>query len=286
MNEQSRSLRLLLLLLLLLSLIAVPAVMAQEEAAAEAETMATVEAAPAEEAVNPLVPLGINAGFLVAQIFNFLLLFGLLSIVLWRPLMNMLDSRAAKIQKGLEDAAAAANARRDAEAEAERIRAAARADVARMIEEARQRGEDLAKQIENEAQAEAEKIRAEARARANEERDRQLADLRGQVAAIAIAVSHRLIGESLDEKRQQALINDFFSKVPAEAKSLSGPVEVISAMPLDEAEQARVKQEIGVDQVTFSVDPSILGGLVIRTTDRVVDGSVRSGLTELAGLLR
>jgi F-type H+-transporting ATPase subunit b len=286
MNPQSRSLRLLLLLLLSLSLIAVPAAMAQEEAAAEAETAAAVEAAPAEEAVNPLVPLGINAGFLVAQIFNFLLLFGLLTIVLWRPLMNMLDSRAAKIQKGLEDAAAAANARRDAEAEAERIRTAARADVARMIEEARQRGEDLAKQIENEAQAEAEKIRAEARARANEERDRQLADLRGQVAAIAIAVSHRLIGESLDEKRQQALINDFFSKVPAEAKSLSGPVEVISAMPLDEAEQARVKQEIGVDQVTFSVDPSILGGLVIRTTDRVVDGSVRSGLTELAGLLR
>lgn len=286
MNQQSRSLRLLLLLLLLLSLIAVPAVMAQEEAAAEPETAAATETAPAEEAVNPLVPLGINAGFLVAQIFNFLFLFIVLSIVLWRPLMNMLDSRAAKIQKGLEDAAAAANARRDAEAEAERIKAAARADVARMIEEARQRGEDLAKQIENEAQAEAEKIRAEARARANEERDRQLADLRGQVAAIAIAVSHRLIGESLDEKRQQALINDFFSKVPAEAKSLNGPVEVISAMPLDEAEQARIKQEIGVDQVTFSVDPSILGGLVIRTTDRVVDGSVRSGLTELAGLLR
>ena len=38
--------------------------------------------------------------------------------------------------------------------------------------------------------------------------------------------------------------------------------------------------------MTFSVDPSILGGLVLRSEDHVVDGSVRSNLTELAGRLR
>jgi F-type H+-transporting ATPase subunit b len=257
-----------------------------QEAGGEELGQEETPAEEAEEATNPLTPLGINTGFLIAQIINFLLIFVLLTALLWRPIVNTLDSRAVRIQKGLEDAAAAANARRNAEAEAERIAAAARADAARVIEEARARGEEVARQVQAEARQEADNIRAEARARANEERDRQLADLRGQVAAIAIAVAQRLIGESLDEKRQQALINDFFSKVPADARSLQGPVEVVSAMPLSDDEQARVKSEIGVQDATFTVDPSILGGLVIRTEQRVVDGSVRSGLNELAGRLR
>jgi F-type H+-transporting ATPase subunit b len=230
--------------------------------------------------------LGINLGYLLVQIIAFFVIYTLLTRFIYDPLSNVLKARRARISKGLEDAAAAANARRNAETEAEQILSAARADGARVIEEARARGEEVARQVEAEARQEAENIRAEGRTRANEERDRQLADLRGQVAAISIAVAQRLIGESLDAKRQQALINDFFSKVPADAKSLSAPVEVVSAMPLSADEQSRVKREVGVEDVTFSVDPSILGGLVIRSEQRVVDGSVRSGLTELAGRLR
>ena len=300
---------LLLLIVLLASLTVIPAALAQdtatavpaEETGAEESSLPAAESeaqevggdaegevatTPAEEATNPLTPLGINTGFLIAQIINFLLIFALLTAFLWRPIVNTLDSRAARIRKGLEDAAAAANARRNAESEAEQILSAARADAARVIEEARSRGEEVERQVQAEARQEADTIRSEARARANEERDRQLADLRGQVAAISIAVAQRLIGESLDAKRQQALINDFFSKVPADAKSLSAPVEVISAMPLTPEEQTRVRSEVGVDDVTFSVDPGILGGLVIRSEQRVVDGSVRSGLNELAGRLR
>jgi F0F1-type ATP synthase delta subunit len=38
--------------------------------------------------------------------------------------------------------------------------------------------------------------------------------------------------------------------------------------------------------VSFTVDPNILGGLVLRSEGQVVDGSVRSNLNELAGRLR
>ncbi len=253
--------------------------------AQEGEAAAAAEPA-AEAATNPLTPLGLNTGFLVSQILHFLIIFVIVSVFLWRPLMNMLDSRAAKIQKGLEDAAAAANARRNAEAEAEKIRAEARADVQRLIEEARGRAEEVGKAIEAEARAEAERIRAEARAAATAERDRQLGELRSQVAAISIAVAQRLIGENLDQQRQQALINDFFAKVPADARALSGAITVISAMPLSEEEKARIQAETGASAITYTVDPSILGGLVIQAQDRVVDGSVRSNLNALAGRLR
>ncbi|MBN8617925.1 MAG: F0F1 ATP synthase subunit B [Anaerolineae bacterium] len=256
---------------------------AATESSDHSETAAVEgEAAPA---TSPLTPLGINAGFLIAQIVNFLIIFLILRAVLWGPLRNMLDSRAAKIQKGLEDAQVAANARRNAEAEAETIRTNARAEIAKAIEEGRSRGEEVAKQIEAEARSAAEKIREEARSAAASERDQQLAGLRGQVAAISMAAANKLIGEALDAKRQQALIDDFFAKVPDSAKKLGGSVEVVSAMPLSADEQKKVQKEVGAENVTFSVDPSILGGLIVRSGDRVVDGSVRSGLSELSSRL-
>ncbi len=254
--------------------------------AAEGE-VAAEEGAVAEAAGgSPLTPLGINTGFLLAQIVNFGIIFLLLTFGLWRPLRNMLDSRAATIQKGLEDAAAAANARRNAEAEADQIKANSRVEVARILEDARQRGESLFKEETGRAGSDAERIRAEARTAGEAERNQQLGEMRSQVAAIGIAVAERLIGESMDQKRQQALINDFFAKVPADARAMGGDVEVVSAMPLTPDEEKRVRTEVGASNVTFRVDPSILGGLIIRNADRVVDGSVRSSLTDLSSRIR
>jgi len=70
--------------------------------------------------------------------------------------------------------------------------------------------------------------------------------------------------------------------VPEAATALSGQVTVVSAMPLGADEQEKVQQQIGADSVSFEVDPSILGGLIVRAADRVVDGSVRSGLDEMS----
>jgi F-type H+-transporting ATPase subunit b len=239
----------------------------------------------AEEGGSPLDALGINLGFLISQVVNFGLILALLTVLLWKPATNMLEERSRTIQRGLEDAAAAANARRNAEAEAEKILAQARMEAQQVVEQARSRGEEVAKSVESEARTAADRIRTEARTSAQSERDAELAGLRGQVAAISSAIAQRLIGATLDEKRQQALITEFFTKLPANAKDLGDNVTVVSAMPLEKAEQDRVKKELGAQNVTFTVDPSILGGLVVRSGDRVVDGSVRSGLSELSSRL-
>jgi F-type H+-transporting ATPase subunit b len=229
--------------------------------------------------------LGINLGYLLVQIIAFIVIYTLLTRFIYDPLLRVLKERRARIAKGLEDSAAAATARRNAESEGEKILAAARADGSKLVEEARSRAEEVGKQVEADARAEAEKIRSDARIASAAERDQQLAALRGQVADISIAVARRLIGESLDEKRQNALISDFFTRVPAEAKKLGGDVEIVSAMPLSADEQAKAKKEIGAGNVTFTVDPSILGGLIVRSGDRVVDGSISSSLNDLAGRL-
>ena len=128
---------------------------------------------------------------------------------------------------------------------------------------------------------------ATAQNEATEERNRILSDLRGQVAAISIAAANKLVGESLDEKRQHQLINDFFSRVPAGVSDLTGEkAEITSALPLTDAEKQSAAKLLGISDVQFKVDPSILGGLVVRVGDRVVDDSVSNRMNALQESLR
>lgn len=226
--------------------------------------------------------LGINVGYLIMQILLFTILMMVLRNYLYSPIIKVLEERKVKIAKGLEDSRQAAIARENADAEAKKILDAARADAAKVRAEASVQAEDTAKGIRAKADEEAKAVVAKAKEDAEAERNRILSDLRGQVASIAIAAANKLVGESLNEERQHALIADFFAKVPASVSKLSGTsAEVTSALPLTDAEQNRIKSSLNASSVAFKVNPSILGGLVIRVGDQVVDNSVAGQMSAL-----
>lgn len=230
--------------------------------------------------------LGINAGFFIAQIVNFGIIFFLLAKFVWPRVLNMLDERAARIAQSLEDARAAEEARANAERERDRMLSEARTEGQHLIDEARQRGDEQRKQMIREAEHDAEERRAQARIQSEEERNRMLGESRDQIVRLAMAAAERLIGTSLDESRQRETVEKFFTEVPADAHNLGRSVEVTSAIPLTDAERARVKSLTGAEDVTYHVNPEILGGLILRSGDKVVDGSIRGDLTSLGQRLR
>lgn len=237
--------------------------------------------------------LGINLGFFLFQVFNFTILALLMYALAYKPIVRMLENRKNKIAQGLEDARIAAEARANAEKEAKAILAEAQNNAAQKVREATERAEVAAKEIIAQAEAQASKIREEAKMEAAQERDRILLELRSQIASLAIAAAQKLIGEALDEKRQHALLEEFFSGVKSgkvvvlEGVELSGAsAEVISALPLLPHEQETVKKEIlskmgEQASVSFRVDPSIMGGLIVKVGDKVLDGSVVGQLESL-----
>ena len=231
--------------------------------------------------------LGINLGYLLVQILGITALLLILSAFIYKPMLRVLDERKARIAKGLEDARQAAIARENADMEAKRVLDEARAEASNIRREAVVAAEGAAKDVEAKAREDAKAIMANAQTEATEERNRILSDLRGQVAAISIAAANKLVGESLDEKRQHQLINDFFSRVPAEVAGLQGETaEITSALPLTDAERQSATRRLGAKDVQFKVDPSILGGLVVRVGDRVVDDSVVNRMNALQESLR
>lgn len=237
--------------------------------------------------------LGINLGYLLVQVFNFLFIFIVLRAWVYKPITRMLDKRRETIAKGLEDARVAAEARANAETEAQKIIADAQAKAGQTIREASDRAQLAAKDVKAQAEAEIAKNREAAMAEAVEERNRMLGELRGQVAALAIAAAQKLVGEALDEKRQHSLLQEFFSGIESgkvvvleDQKVQGDKAEVTSALPLTSEEKATVEKDLLAQlgssaAVTYSVDPSILGGLVIRVGDKRVDGSVAGQLETL-----
>ncbi len=70
----------------------------------------------------------------------------------------------------------------------------------------------------------------------------------------------------------------------AEAEPVAA--EIISAVPLTDAERqalvARLEAQYGAGlDVRYQVDPAILGGLIVRVGDKLIDGSVASRLAAM-----
>ncbi len=241
--------------------------------------------------------LGLNLGYLLLQIFNFLILFVVLRVWVYKPIMGLLERRRKTISQGLEDARVAADARANAEKEASRIIMDAEKKANQTVAEARERAEAAAKDVKSAADAEAAKARENALAEVEGERTRILGDLRGQVAALSIAAAQKLVGEALDEKRQHVLLAEFFSGVKSgklvildDADFKGESAEITSALPLTKEEEASVKKDllarVGAQVVTFRIDPAILGGIVIKVGDKVLDGSVLGKLEGLRSSLK
>ena len=241
--------------------------------------------------------LGINLGLIIVQIIAFIIVFLTLNAWVYQPMLNMMETRKQKIAQGLEDARIAAEARADAEKDAAKITAAAQAEASKIVAEATERAAAAGKDVKAVAEADAAKLRESAMAEAQMERNRILGDLRSQVASLAIAAANKLVGEALDEKKQRALLDEFFSGVKSgtlvvlsDADFKGDTAEVTSALPLSKDEEEAVKNDVlakaGAKDVFFRVDPSILGGLVIKVGDKVLDGSVAGKLENLRQSLK
>jgi len=163
--------------------------------------------------------LGINLPGLLAQLIGFALLLVIMRMVAYKPILGMMDQRSQRIREGLEAA--------------ERMKEeAAQADVTlqKRLEEARQEGQGLigqAQQIGNrlqeearqQAQAEGESLLARARNEIALERDEAIAQIRREFADLTIAAAEKVIGQSLDKKAHERLIEEVLTQSSLQGQS-------------------------------------------------------------------
>ncbi len=163
--------------------------------------------------------LGISLPYLVAFMVNFLLLLGLLTLVLYKPMTKTLDERAAKIRESLEKAEQIKQESVRAEESVKAQIEAGRKEGQAILAQAAQNAERVKEEAKAEARKEAEAIVVKAQAQIQSDREESFNKLRREFADLAVLAAEKVIEQSLDKKAHEKLIEKVLEEGLASKKS-------------------------------------------------------------------
>ena len=151
----------------------------------------------------------INLFWVIVSAINFIVFFAIIWTFAFKPVSGMLADRKSRIEQGLKDAE---QARRDREnAESERVGT---------LGEARREANDILARAQKVAQEtrdadiaatreELDRMRVRAAAEIDADKARAIADVRAEVADLALLAAGKVVGETMSDERQRRLVEEF-----------------------------------------------------------------------------
>ncbi len=143
----------------------------------------------------------------------------IIGVVFWRllPRFNrILDERTERIEGGLEKAESAQEEAAATLAQYQQHLADARAEAARIREQARAEGQQIVAEMRQTANDEAARILSTAQRQIEGERQQAMTSLRAEVGSLATTLAERIVGESLqDEVRRTHVVDRFLDELEA-----------------------------------------------------------------------
>jgi F-type H+-transporting ATPase subunit b len=156
--------------------------------------------------------LAINFFWIVVASLNFLVFAVILNLLFGKQISGILQSRRDRIEQGLKDAE---QARKDRES-AEQERLAALAEARRESNDILARAQRVAQETRDAdiaaTREELERMRERAASEIESEKLRALADLRAEVADLALAAAGKVVRETMTGERQRRLVEEFLDE--------------------------------------------------------------------------
>jgi F-type H+-transporting ATPase subunit b len=152
--------------------------------------------------------LGVNLPLLVVFIVNFIVLFVLLRLFLYKPVLKMLDERAKRTKDAMELAEVTKKEFEQAKVEVQKQIEKGRQEAQAIIAQATQVGERLKEESRQEAAKQAQAIVDRTRSELEAERGKIVDGLRREFADIAISAAEKVIKETLDKEKHRKLIEE------------------------------------------------------------------------------
>jgi F-type H+-transporting ATPase subunit b len=169
------------------------------------------------EQKNPLIP---EIYDIIWSIVPFVIILFLFWKIVLPAMRKTLDARAELIEGGIKKAE---NAQAEADAALEEYKkqlAEARAEAARIREQARIDGTAIITELKEQATVEAARVTASAKAQIEAERQSAIISLRSEVGSLAIDLASGVIGESLsDDAKASAVVDRFLAELEASEKA-------------------------------------------------------------------
>jgi F-type H+-transporting ATPase subunit b len=165
----------------------------------------------AEEAAG----LVINGFWIIVASLNFIVLLVIINLIFGGTIRRILDERRARIEQGLADAEAARIERESSGIQAAEAMAQARRDAKEIIDRAQKVAQETRDADIAATREELERMRVKAAADIEAEKHRALADLRAEVADLALTAAGRVVGETMSDQRQRRLVEEFLRESTA-----------------------------------------------------------------------
>lgn len=166
----------------------------------------------AQPAAEEAAQFQINLFWVIVSAANFIVFFLIVRMLAFPGLTRTLEDRRSRIEQGLRDAE---QARRDREAgEQERLAAIqeARREANEIINRAQKVASETREQDMAATREELGRLRERAAAEIDAEKQRAIAELRGEVTDLALAAAGRVVRESMTGNRQRKLVADFLAE--------------------------------------------------------------------------
>lgn len=229
---------------------------------------------------------------LALQTINFIIFVWLLHWFLYKPVLSVIDTRRAEIEKQYADASAAEARAKARLAEIEKERASIAAERAAALKAAATEAEEAASKRRAQAEREAKTLLDEARKALAAERQAAVAEARRIALDLGAEIARRLLAEVPTPLRAEAWLErveqHFAGLAPAEreeiANGLNGnALRVVTAVSLPEPVvadwQSRLRRLLGDrTTITFHVDAALLAGVELHFPNTILRFSWRSAL--------
>ena len=175
----------------------------------------TLAAAGAEGDKGMLETFGVNAPLFISQLIAFTIVALLLKKFAYKPVLDMLEQRKARIAEAEANAEKIKSELAETESARDKILEEARSEANRLIEETHSAAAELKEAKTQEAISSAEAIIAKAQEAAAAERDKLMAELKQEVGRLEVETTCKVTGKVLTAEDQQRLIEDANKEIAA-----------------------------------------------------------------------
>lgn len=140
------------------------------------------------------------------NLINFLIVFLILKHYAFGPIMKAIDERQQKEKQSVENFQRSKTELQMAEKRAQELVDEAKVESNKIAADAHENAKQLSQDMKEKAKGEIEKVVAQAKKNIEIDRNEMREDIRREAAGLVVAATEKVIGEKLDNSKDEALI--------------------------------------------------------------------------------
>jgi F-type H+-transporting ATPase subunit b len=165
------------------------------------------------EATGGLGTLGINLKIFIAQLVNFVVVLLVLWKFAYKPIVDLLDKRAKKVEESVKQAEHIEKRVQEIEDEQHEVIAKAKSEASQILEKGREDAEKQKTAFIAKTKDEVAQVVQKGKEQLKNEKEQMIREAKEDIVKIAVAASEKILKETVDKDKSNALAKEVVDKM-------------------------------------------------------------------------